>query len=91
METSFQDTRNWIYKFSIKESDFFMNLKFFTLVSIDNRGRQVHREEIYFRESEDIIFWQEYHTRDEDPLISKEGRDFCEQSVKSFMAMKAFW
>lgn len=85
MEFEFKDNRHWRYLFTISEDD----LLFVSITSFDDKGHQVHREDVPF--FEDVFNWRPYHTRGEAPLISKEAREFCETKVKSFMKMKAFW
>lgn len=85
MEFEFKDTRNWTYRFTVNETD----LMFVNIISFDDQGKQVHKEDVAF--FEDVFNWRPYHLRGNAPLISKEAREFCENKVKSFMKMKVFW
>lgn len=85
MDFKYTDSQNWNYVFTLNED----NLLFIEVSTETPDRGLIHTEDIAF--CEDYFGWQSYHTRNQTPLVSKEARDFCERSVKSFMKMKAFW
>lgn len=85
MEFTFTDNRKWKYVITIDEEE----LLYFKIKSWDDTGHLVHQEEVPF--FDDVFNWRPYHLRSSVPLISKEAREFCERSIKSYMKLKAFW
>lgn len=85
MTFEFTDNRNWKYLFKVYEHDLmFINIQYF-----DETGAPIGSEEVAF--FEDVFNWRPRHTRGAVPLLSKEAKDYCENHVKSYMKLKAFW
>lgn len=85
MQFTYTDPRQWKYSFTINEGDLFVEV-----VSVDQYGNQVHREHVAML-ADGSLRWLQYHTRENDPLVSAEARVYCEKSIHSFLRMKAFW
>lgn len=85
MKFTYIDSQQDKFTFTINEDNLFVEIE-----CVDKYGNYFHRD--YVRIYEDLsLGWYPYHTRDMEPIVSKDARLFCERIVKSFYKMKVFW
>lgn len=82
MDFKYSNDQCWVYTFTLNEK----RPTFVEVNYVNDSGDLMYSDIIPFRNNEFV-----WDNRLRSDLISKEAKEYCEKSVKSYMKLKAFW